>query len=102
MYKDQSKEARALILSELPGIPSRDLSRLIPEVVRQAAQDFGEFTGKKVRNIAAAYVRHTYTNYDKILQAEKQQLYGESWSQARSIIQPAVTELLSKWERAAI
>lgn len=102
MYQDQSKEARALILSELPGIPSRDLSRLIPEVARRQAETFGEFTGRMLRNIVSAYIRHTYTDYDRILKAEKSQLYGEAWSEARSRIQPAVTELIGKWERAAI
>lgn len=97
----QFSEAREMILSELPRIPSRDLSRLVPEVAKASARSFGEITGQAVRRLAGAYIRHIYTDYDKMLNKQNH-YYDGVRADARTIVQPAISEMLHKWEGGAI
>lgn len=101
MKTNQFTEAKQMIIAELPRIPSRDLARLVPEVVKAQARSFGEITGQSIRRLAGAYIRHIYTDYDNMLNKQNH-YYDGVRSDSRAITQPAISEMLHKWEGSVI
>ncbi len=94
--KDQ--EARELIRSEFPHIPSNDLTKLVPKIIQAQAFSFGEFAAQAVRSIVGAYVRHERTAYDSMLRTASGHYYDGNRAHARYMTQPQVSSIIQSWK----
>ncbi|KAL7624867.1 hypothetical protein AAE478_004081 [Parahypoxylon ruwenzoriense] len=95
--RDRKMEAdfRHSILSQFPQIPSNELPKVVSQAMKKGSGRVGR-TGKldiaeKTRLAVHAHVRHTHTEYDKLLRN------GVPREQARNQIREMVDKMMKTW-----
>lgn len=92
-------QIRGAILEVFPKVPEADLNAIVDHAFEEGTNRVGnakELTlARRVQLAVGAYIRHQYTDYDKILKT------GGSWSDARSRAQPLSYAKLREWRDEA-
>ncbi|KAF2658778.1 hypothetical protein K491DRAFT_592509 [Lophiostoma macrostomum CBS 122681] len=93
------EQVQAAVLEVFPKIPDADLTAILDHAFEEGSKRVGNATeltlARRVQLAVGAYIRHQYTDYDKLLKS------GVTWPDARQLAQPASYAKLKEWRDEA-
>ncbi|KAF2151216.1 hypothetical protein K461DRAFT_228732, partial [Myriangium duriaei CBS 260.36] len=92
--QEESQKVKNAIRELFPKIPEESLNEIFETAWQKGATTVGNETdlplARRVQLATVAHIRHTYTDYDRILQAS-------SWADARKAVEPYCLAKLVEW-----
>lgn len=92
--RESPDKVRAAIKELFPKIPDQDLNEIVHHAWEEGAQRVGTMAHlelpRRVQLATIARIRHTYTDYDRLLRAFE-------WKEARSMVEPECLQKLIQW-----